>query len=505
MQDSTPSESTDLEKGLDRDTAVSSKQVESSTSQVQHDLPTEDPDLVSWDGPNDINNPFNWPVKKKARQVLLMAVNTFITPLASSMFAPGVGEAMREFHSTNDMLGSFVVSVFILGYMVGPFVIAPLSEMYGRVPLYHTCNILFLIFTIACAVAQSLPQLIVFRLLAGVAGVCPLTIGSGTVADMVPKEKRAGIIAVWAMGAILGPIIGPVAGGFLAEAEGWRWVFWVIASATGLVTVSCMLLYRESYAPVLLRRKAALLRKETNNPALYSIHDKTRPTKGIFLFTLARPTKLLIRSPIVFLMSLFSSITYGYIYLMFTTIPSIFEAKYGFSPGLAGLAYLGLGAGCVIGLIVYGVVSNRIAAAHSARGCFTPESRLPPMLVGCWFVPVGLFWYGWSAETGAHWIVPILGTAVFAIGLVTVFMPANTYLVDSYLAHAASVTAANTVLRSLVGAVLPLAGPSMYESLGLGWGNSVLAFIALAMCLCPMLFWKFGARIRTHPRFQIKL
>lgn len=79
MQDSTPSESTDLEKGLDRDTAVSSKQVESSTSQVQHDLPTEDPDLVSWDGPNDINNPFNWPVKKKARQVLLMAVNTFIT------------------------------------------------------------------------------------------------------------------------------------------------------------------------------------------------------------------------------------------------------------------------------------------------------------------------------------------------------------------------------------------------------------------------------------------
>lgn len=141
---------------------------------------------------------------------------------------------MREFHSTNDMLGSFVVSVFILGYMVGPFVIAPLSEMYGRVPLYHTCNILFLIFTIACAVAQSLPQLIVFRLLAGVAGVCPLTIGSGTVADMVPKEKRAGIIAVWAMGAILGPIIGPVAGGFLAEAEGWRWVFWVIAIAVCL-------------------------------------------------------------------------------------------------------------------------------------------------------------------------------------------------------------------------------------------------------------------------------
>ncbi|GFF26954.1 uncharacterized transporter C1529.01 [Aspergillus udagawae] len=505
MQDSPPSEFTDLEKGGDRNIAAPPEQAALSPSEDQHDLLQKDPNLVSWDGNDDTNNPFNWPVKKKALQVVLMAVNTFITPLASTMFAPGVAEVMREFHSTNDMLASFVVSVFVLGYMVGPFVIAPLSEMYGRVPLYHACNILFLIFTIACAVAQSLPQLIVFRLLAGVAGVCPLTIGSGTVADMVPKEKRAGIIAIWALGPILGPVIGPAAGGFLAEAEGWRWVFWVIAIATAVVTGSCMLLYRESYTPVLLRRKAAFLRKETNNPALYSIHDSTRPTKRTFLVTLARPIKLLTRSPIVFLMTLFGAIPYGYLYLMFTTISSIFETKYGFSPGLAGLAYLGFGIGCIIGIVIYGIAANRIAAAHSARGCFTPESRLPPMLVGCWFVPAGLFWYGWSAEAEVHWIVPILGTGVFAIGLVTVFMPASSYLVDSYLTHAASVTAANTVLRSLIGAVLPLAGPSMYESLGLGWGNSVLAFIALAMCLCPMLFWKFGARIRTHPRFQITL
>ena len=145
------------------------------------------------------------------------------------MFAPGVADVMKEFHSTDTMLASFVVSVYVLGYMVGPFLIAPMSELYGRVPLYHTWNILFLIFTIACAVAKTIPQLIVFRLLAGVAGVCPLTIGSGTAADMVPKEKRAGVMAIWAMGPILGPVIGPVAGGFLAEAEGWRWVFWVIA------------------------------------------------------------------------------------------------------------------------------------------------------------------------------------------------------------------------------------------------------------------------------------
>ncbi|KAL4747223.1 major facilitator superfamily domain-containing protein, partial [Aspergillus terricola var. indicus] len=159
----------------------------------------------------------------------IKANETMDSPLASSMFAPGIQSVMTEFHSSDTMLASFVVSVFVLGYVVGPFVIAPLSELYGRVPLYHACNVLFLVFTVACAVAQTLPQLIVFRLFAGVAGVCPITIGSGTIADMTPQEKRAGIMAVWALGPILGPVAGPVAGGFLAEAEGWRWVFWVIA------------------------------------------------------------------------------------------------------------------------------------------------------------------------------------------------------------------------------------------------------------------------------------
>ncbi|KKK23902.1 hypothetical protein P175DRAFT_0433997 [Aspergillus ochraceoroseus IBT 24754] len=473
------------------------------TEKAKRNVPAEE--KVDWDGPDDPENPMNWPKYKQMRQLVLMALNTFITPLASSMFAPGVQGVMGDFHSTDSMLASFVVSVYVLGYVVGPFIVAPLAELYGRVPVYHGCNVLFLVFTIACAVAQSLPQLIVFRLLAGVAGVCPLTIGSGTVADMIVAEKRAGFMAVWAMGPILGPIVGPVAGGFLAQAEGWRWVFWVIAITTAVIGIGCLVSYRESYAPVLLERKAARLRKETGNPRLRSVYDHGRLPREVFTDAFTRPIKLLFLSPIVFLFSLFAAVSYGYLYLMFTTLTGIFESTYGFSPSLAGLAYLGFGVGSFIGLIISGIIGNKIAASHTARGIFRPESRLPPMVFGSWAIPIGLFWYGWSAYAKVHWIVPIIGTGVFAVGLMTVFMAANTYLVDSYLLHAASVTAANTALRSLAGAVLPLAGPSMYEALGLGWGNSVLAFIALAMCACPLLFWKYGEKIRTHPRFQIRL
>lgn len=144
------------------------------------------------------------------------------------MFAPGIPELMEEFNSDNVELASFVVSVYILGFAFGPMVIAPISELYGRSPVYHVCNLLFVIFTIACAVSTNLNMLIAWRFFEGVFGSAPLTIGGGTIADIIVQEKRGGVMAIWAMGPLLGPVIGPVAGGFLSQAKGWRWVFWLI-------------------------------------------------------------------------------------------------------------------------------------------------------------------------------------------------------------------------------------------------------------------------------------
>ena len=147
------------------------------------------------------------------------------------MFAPGVPEVMAEFKSTNEQLASFVVSVYVLGYAAGPVVLAPLSELYGRLPLYHCSNLGFLVLTVACAVSSNLNMLIGFRFIEGLFGSCPLTIGGGTIADMIVQEKRGGVMAIWALGPLMGPVIGPVAGGYLSQAAGWRWVFWVIAIA----------------------------------------------------------------------------------------------------------------------------------------------------------------------------------------------------------------------------------------------------------------------------------
>lgn len=150
------------------------------------------------------------------------------------MFAPGIPEVLRDFNSSSLTLGGLVVSIYVLGYAAGPIIVAPMSELYGRSPVYHVSNVLFIIFTIACAVSSSLSMLIVFRFFEGVAGSTVITIGGGTVADLFIPEERGKAMAIWSMGPLLGPVIGPVAGGFLAEAEGWRWVFWVITIAVGV-------------------------------------------------------------------------------------------------------------------------------------------------------------------------------------------------------------------------------------------------------------------------------
>lgn len=181
---------------------------------------------------------------------------------------------------------------------------------------------------------------------------------------------------------------------------------------------------RESYAFVILKWKTDRLRRETGNPHLRSALDTGRDPKELFKSSIARPIKMLIYSPIVFLLSLYIAIVYGYLYLMFTTFPRVFEDQYGFSDGSVGLSYLGTGIGSFFGLVFCGAVSDHLVAHLVKRngGAAKPEYRLPVMSIGALLVPAGLFLYGWTAETKEPWILPMLGSAIIGAGTFTIFV-----------------------------------------------------------------------------------
>lgn len=258
---------------------------------------------------------------------------------------------------------------------------------------------------------------------------------------------------------------------------------------------------RETFEPVLLERKAVKLRKTTGNDQLQARTYNKDVTPGQLLRrAIMRPTKMLLFSPIVLLLSLYCALMFGLVYLLFTTFPAVFEETYHWGPGIAGLAYLGLGLGMIFSVVLFAVLSDKLL--HQPRGVGTiarPELRLLLMMWLSPLVPVGFIWYGWSAYYTTHWIVPIFGTAFIGLGAFLILMPAQIYLVDAFGSEAsASALAGNTVLRSLSGALLPIAGPSLYANLGLGWGNSLLAFIALAFAPVPFIFYRYGERLRER-------
>ena len=155
----------------------------------------------------------------------------------------------------------------------------------------------------------------------------------------------------------------------------------------------------------------------------------------------------------------------------------------------------------ITGVILCALTLDRyLKAARAKHGTMKPEYRLPPMVLGGILIPLGLFLYGWTAEYHVFYIVPMIGTATMGFGFFVTTIPLQAYLVDAYKLYAASAISATLVSRCLVSAVIPLAGPPLYGKLGLGWGNSVLAFIAIALMPIPLLFMKYGERIRKSER-----
>lgn len=225
-----------------------------SVNSLAFEKANSDPSVVDWEGPKDVLNPQNWGPRTKLAHVLLVSSFTLYSyvhiminrvtcqksnpnmsrNLAAVMFAPGAQYLVKEFEITSSMVASLTVSIYVLGYCVGPFLIAPLSEIYGRLAVYHICNITYEAFTIGCALSTNASMFLAFRFLAGCAGAAPMAVGGGTIADMYKADERGKAMALFSLGPLLGPVVGPVVGGALTQYSGWRWTFWVIFILVGL-------------------------------------------------------------------------------------------------------------------------------------------------------------------------------------------------------------------------------------------------------------------------------
>ena len=260
---------------------------------------------------------------------------------------------MTDLRSNDTYLAGFVLSIFVLGYAVGPLLISPLSELYGRVPLYHICNILFTLCTLFAGRATNPQVLATLRFFAGVGGSSVFALAPSSLADMVAREKRGAALAFIAIGYNLGPALAPTAGSYVNDAWGWRWIFYVTGILGAGVTVLNAVCLSESYEPVLLRRKNACSPIHVDTVAAFR--------KAMFM-----PTYMLFSSPSIFLVSLLTAVGYGYVYILYTTLPTTILTSYAWAPKRIGLAYLGTAVGNFFGM---GKLDKGIYAGHVLTLC----------------------------------------------------------------------------------------------------------------------------------------
>ncbi|KIW81811.1 hypothetical protein Z517_04837 [Fonsecaea pedrosoi CBS 271.37] len=468
-----------------------------------------DAHIVDWYGPDDSENPRNWGSVKKVWVTFEICLLTFSVYIGSSIYTAGILDVSNEF-GVSRVAATLGLTLFVLGYGVGPMFLSPLSELpqTGRGPIYIGTLALFVILQVPTALATNFGMLMAFRFITGFVGSPPLATGGATIGDMYSPAKRTYGMAVWGIGAVCGPTMGPLVGGFAAESKGWTWTIWELMWLSGFTLVLLIFLMPETSSPNILYRRTMRLRKLTGNSKLMCepqlIGEQMTP-REIAMMTLVRPFLLCFTEPMVFLLNMYIALIYGLLYIWFESFPIVFSGIYGFSLGLEGTAFLGILIGVLLTLPPFIWYQRKyIEPKFNDKGDLQPEWRLPPSFVGAFAIPICLFWFGWSARPDIHWIVPIIGTAWFSIGAFLLFNSVLNYLADAYPAYAASVLAGNDFFRSTFGAGFPLFASAMYKNLGVGWASSTLGFLAIAFIPIPFFLFKYGERLRMRSKYAQK-
>ncbi|KAI0434785.1 major facilitator superfamily domain-containing protein [Xylaria sp. FL1042] len=468
------------------------------------DVKQTDPFLVTFDEPYDADNPKNWPKGRKWAITDVLSATGFNRILVSTIMAPALPAIAKELNmsSTESALS---LSIYLLATAFGPLFIGPLSEIYGRKVILHTSNVWFLAWNIACGFANTKELLIASRFLAGFGASAIYSLGGGVLGDLWRPEERGRSLGVYLLIPLLGAAVGPILGGFIAEYTTWRWMFWSTSIFQGVMIAVSYDVFRETFGPLILKKRAARLRKETGNQQYYTQYEKQDGEKSVARIAaqaLSRPLRLLAFHPLIQITAVISAFGYGTLYIVISSFADLWSSYYHQPVAISGLHYIA----CALGELAGSQIGGRLMDAlyrrmrsRSSDGEHTPEFRIPLTLPGAIIAPIGLFIYGWTAQARVHWIAVDIGIFINMFGGQLTSIALSAYVIDAYPEHTSSAIAATQFLRSLTAFLFPLFTPSLYRVLGYGWGNSTIAFASLFLALpAPFVIWRFGARLRQR-------
>ncbi|KAL6454537.1 TPO4 Polyamine transporter 4 [Candida maltosa Xu316] len=487
--------------------STTSKRVKSPTPDGEKIYTVQE---LDYDGPDDMNNPHNWPKWKKWIITYTGAILCLVCSLGSSMYTGGIPEIMIRFGASQELCLAGL-TFYLLGLATGPTLGGPLSEVYGRKPVYVFSLPIAMLFTMGVGLSKNIGSILVLRFFCGFFSSPALSVASGTISDLWANDpaQQSFAVAIFCLCPFLGPVLGPIIGGFAAEHKDWKWAAsWVLLMFFGAVW-PFTIFSPETYKPVILTKIAQKRGLKVDAPKL-----NVAFFKKVVKFNLLLPLTLLATEPIVFILSLYISFIFAVLFGFFEAFPVIFRGVYHMDLGVSGLAFISVGVGMFLGIVLYILLDAYLffpknpdgtRGKRDENGNFVwdpPERKLLIGIIGAPFLPIALFWLGWTGRSSVHWIVPILSGLPFGFGLILIFLAVVLYFAMSFPPmFVASAIAANNLMRYTLASVFPLFTVQCFENLGIGWAGSLFAFISLAMVPVPFIFAKYGPKLRERSKY----
>ncbi|KPM41351.1 putative transporter [Neonectria ditissima] len=499
---------TQPDAAADRITALTVPDVEMAPISKADSKQDVDPFLVIFNPQHDAGNPKDWPTSRKWAVTDVLSATGFIRIMVSTIMAPALGTIAKEL-DMNSAESVMALSIYLLATAFGPLVIGPLSEIYGRQRILHASNVWFLVWNIACGFASTKGLLIAARFLAGFGASSVYALAGGVLGDVWSHEQRGRSLGMYLLIPLLGAAVGPIIGGFMAARTTWRWMFWSTSIFQAVMILVSFASFRETYAPVILRARAEKLRRETGDQEYKTLEERLYGHKSALSVlgrSLTRPVRLLAFHPIIQISAVISAFYYGILYILLSTLSTLWVDQYHQSVEISGLHYiacaLGEIAGSQIGGPLMDYIFRRMQASRDTSSrtdeLYVPEFRIPLMFPGAFVAPFGLLLYGWTAQYQLHWLVVDVGVFIVTFGMQIAGMPLTAYVIDAYGEHTSSAAAAQQFLKSLTAFLFPLFAPKMFEVMGYGWGSTSMALAGLSLGFpAPLILWYYGARLRA--------
>lgn len=464
--------------------------------------------LVEFNGPDDPEHPHNWSSIKTTAVVFNIMLLTCITYMGSSFYTPGQEMLQKEFH-VGHVVGTLNLSLYVLGYGLGPLVFSPLSEfaIFGRQRLFIVTLFLFCMLQIGCALVRNIGGLIILRFLAGILCSPSLATGAACVGEVVRPHHIPIFIGLWSIGAVAAPASGPLLGASMLVAKNWRFMFWLLMWLSAATLLLLIFFLPETNEDNILYRRCKRIRDATGDNRYYtrkSQEESKLTFADVAMTTLYRPFEIIIKEPIVLALNIYHALCYGVFYLFFEAFPIVFLGIYHFTAIELGLSYMGFCIGCILAYLVALTFFLYYVPKKIANQSFIPETFLVLSIWVCWTLPLSLFLFGWAASV--HWILPVISEAFFMIGQFNLFQSIFSYLAVSYPKYMASVFAGNNVCRAGFACAFTLFGQAMYENLSIdgypvGWGSSLVGLFSIALAVIPFLLYKYGPYLRKRSSF----